>query len=53
MTPQVFRLPTEVSADLNLLAVMMPFGAGFSNVYATLEETAAEVGMPCLRADNI
>jgi hypothetical protein len=53
LAPQVFRLPTEVPTDPNLVAVMMPFDAGFASVYAALQGAAAEVGMTCLRADDI
>ena len=53
IAPRVFRLPTEVPTDPDLVAVMMPFDAGFTGVYAALQGAAAEVGMVCLRADNI
>jgi hypothetical protein len=32
---------------------MMPFAAGFDNVYAALQEAATESGMRCNRADDI
>jgi hypothetical protein len=53
IAPKVFRLPIEVRADPDLVAVMMPFDAGFSGVYLALQGAAAEVGMKCLRADDI
>jgi hypothetical protein len=53
IAPQVFRLPIEIPTDPGLIAVMMPFDAGFSRVYATLQAAAAEVSMTCLRADDI
>lgn len=53
IAPRVFRLPTEVPTNPKLVAVMMPFNAGFAGVYAALQGAAAEVGMACLRADDI
>jgi hypothetical protein len=47
IAPKVFRLPIEVPADPDLVAVMMPFDAGFSGVYLALQSAAAEVGMKC------
>ena len=32
---------------------MMPFTAGFNNVYAAIEQAANAAGMVCQRADNI
>jgi hypothetical protein len=52
-SPTVFRLPTSVSPDPDLVAVMMPFSPGFSDVYEALKEVAAEAGMTCHRADDI
>lgn len=51
--PTVFRLPTSVPIEPDLVAVMMPFDASFNNVYAALRDAAAAAGMRCLRADDI
>ena len=52
-TSLIFRLPTEVPVERDLVAVMMPFAAGFDNVYTALQEAAIESGMRCNRADDI
>lgn len=53
LKPSVFRLPTEIPTDPDLVAVMMPFGARFDAVYAALQEAAVGVDMTCLRADEL
>ena len=53
LAPKLFRLPLEVPAEQDLVAVMMPFDAGFNDVYATLEQAVAESGMQCYRADRV
>lgn len=50
--PKVFALP-NVPREQDLVAVMMPFDAGFSPVYAALGQAAAATGMRCQRADDI
>lgn len=52
LRPAVFDLPTHQPRDPDLLAVMMPF-AGFDAVYEALKGAAADVGMRCVRADDI
>lgn len=51
--PKVFRLPAEIPAEQDLVAVMMPFDARFNNVYATLQQAVTGSGMRCQRADDI
>jgi hypothetical protein len=51
--PKVFRVPIELATERDLVTVMMPFDARFDRVYDTLQQAAAEVGMRCLRADDI
>lgn len=51
--PKAFRLPTDKVQSQDLVAVMMPFDAKFTPVYAALREAAAEAGMRCQRADDI
>lgn len=53
MAPKIFRLPVEIPAEQDLVAVMMPFDARFDNVYATLQRAVTESGMRCQRADDI
>ena len=53
LAPKVFRLPAEIPAERDLVAVMMPFDARFGSVYATLQQAAGEAGMRCYRADDI
>lgn len=53
LASKVFRLPVEVPAERDLVAVMMPFDARFNNVYGTLQQAVAESGMRCQRADDI
>lgn len=51
--PSVFDLPEHESIDPNLASAMMPFDAGFNEVYATIREASEEVGLRCRRADDI
>lgn len=53
LAPKVFRLPVEIPAERDLVAVMMPFDTRFDSVYQMLQQAAAEVGMRCQRADDI
>jgi hypothetical protein len=48
-----FRLPTELPTERDLVAVMMPFSGEFKDVYNALHQAATDVGMRCLRADDI
>jgi hypothetical protein len=50
--PTAFSLPS-VAAELNRVAVMMPFSAEFAPVWATLKATADAGGWICRRADDI
>jgi hypothetical protein len=51
--PKVFRLPTELSVEPDLVAVMMPFSGSFDGVYAALKEAVVAADMRCSRADDI
>jgi hypothetical protein len=53
MKPTVFRLPTSLPIEPDLVAVMMPFSADFEPVYASLSDAAKAARMRCLRADDI
>ena len=50
--PAIFKLPEE-PIDPKLVAVMMPFDAGFNGVLVALQGGVTAAGMRCLRADNI
>lgn len=53
LAPRVFRFPTEVSRDNDLVAVMMPFDTRFNAVYEALREAVSAAGLECRRADDI
>lgn len=53
LSPQVFRFPTELVRDPDLVAVMMPFDARFDPVYEALREAVTNAGLQCHRADDI
>ena len=53
IAPTVFQLPTDTPRDPDLIAVMMPFEPAFDPVYQTMRLAATDVGMTCLRADDI
>ena len=50
--PTVFRIPTE-PRNPQLVSVMMPFGAAFGPVYATIGKVCRKLGLDCNRADDI
>lgn len=52
LTPTVFRIP-DIEREADLVSVMMPFDAGFNQVYSAIERACSEVGLRCLRADSI
>lgn len=52
-SPRVFRLPTELSREDDLVAVMMPFAPQFNPVYDALGAAATSAGMRFHRADDI
>ncbi len=51
-TPKVFNLPSS-PREQDLVAVMMPFGAGFTPVYNALKDAVTSLDLRCLRADDI
>jgi hypothetical protein len=52
ISPLVFSVP-EAVPEADLVAVMMPFDAGFAPVYASIRDACADAGLRCLRADDI
>jgi hypothetical protein len=53
LAPKVFRLPVDIPAEKDLVAVMMPFDARFNSVYTALQQAVTASGMRCQRADDI
>jgi len=51
-SPKVFQLSQE-PVDESLVSVMMPFDAGFNEIYNALETSIRSIGKRCERADNI
>lgn len=51
--PSVFSLEKVYTPEENLVSVMMPFRQEFNQVYTTLQNSCAEIGLQCVRADDI
>lgn len=51
--PTVFNLPEHEQVDPALASVMMPFGATFAPIYASIQQACVDVGLTCNRADDI
>ena len=51
--PKVFQFTTSEPFESDLVAVMMPFNAGFTPVYESMKAGVEAAGMRCLRADDI
>ncbi|MBL7668869.1 MAG: hypothetical protein JNM39_00155 [Bdellovibrionaceae bacterium] len=51
--PLVFQIPEHENIEPTLVSAMMPFDAGFSDVYAAIREATEKVGLKCRRADDI
>jgi hypothetical protein len=52
ISPKVFRIPTNYP-DPNLVSVMMPFGAEFNGVYASISASCCTLNLTCQRADKV
>jgi len=50
--PHVFQVP-DGYVELDLVAVMMPFSAGFNPVHAAIKEACTANGLRCQRVDDI
>lgn len=50
--PTIFKL-SDGAIDAKLVAVMMPFDAGFNGVFSALQGAVSATNMRCLRADDI
>ena len=49
----VLNVPLTDNTEDDLVAVMMPFDAAFEQTYESIQVAADEVGMRCIRADDI
>ncbi|MCP1430790.1 hypothetical protein J3D45_003288 [Microbacterium foliorum] len=47
------QFPTDTPLDSKLVAVMMPFDPNFDVVYETIALAVDDIGMKCVRVDNI
>lgn len=53
LTSNVFSLDAAHAQDNTLVSVMMPFRQEFNHIYGTLQGASAELGLNCIRADDI
>lgn len=51
--PTVFQIPEHENIEPTLASAMMPFDAGFDDVYASIRQAADNAGLRCRRADDI
>lgn len=51
--PVVFQIPEHENIEPTLASAMMPFDAGFNDVYAAIRQAAENAGLRCRRADDI
>lgn len=51
--PRVFQIAEHEAIEQQLVSVMMPFDAGFTNVYAAIQQAADNSGLRSRRADEI
>lgn len=51
--PTVFQITEHESIEPTLVSAMMPFDAGFNQVYDAIREAAERAGLRCRRADDI
>jgi hypothetical protein len=53
LEPSVFAFPENEPRESDLVAVMMPFSAEFTPVYAAIKQAVTGLGLRCVRADDI
>lgn len=51
--PNVFQVPEIQTVERDLVALMMPFDAGFNPVHEAIKGACAAAGYRCLRVDDI
>lgn len=52
-SPNVFQLPDKAAAEPDLVAVMMPFDAGFTQVHEAIKAACHASNLRCVRVDDI
>ena len=53
ITDSLFIFPEHENIEPTLASAMMPFDAGFSAVYESIQQAAVGAGLRCRRADDI
>jgi hypothetical protein len=51
--PTVFQIPEHENIEPTLASAMMPFDAGFNDVYEAIQLASRNAGLTCRRADDI
>jgi len=51
--PSVFQLPEDTTVERDLVSIMMPFNAAFSDVHVAIKYACEMAGFRCKRADDI
>ena len=51
--PKVFEIPHSTAIQHDLVAIMMPFGAGFIRIHEAIKSACSEAKLRCKRADDI
>ncbi|MFC0349456.1 hypothetical protein [Undibacterium danionis] len=51
--PNVFQVPESQAVERDLVALMMPFDAGFNSVHEAIKRAGLAAGFRCLRVDDI
>lgn len=51
--PTVFQIPDHENIEPTLASAMMPFDAGFTAIYESIQQAASGAGLRCRRADDI
>lgn len=51
--PKVFDIPQSTEIQRDLVAIMMPFGAGFAKVHHAIKSACSDANLQCKRADDI
>ena len=51
--PSVFQIPESQAVERDLVALMMPFDAGFHSVHEAMKRACGSAGYRCLRVDDI
>jgi hypothetical protein len=52
-SPNAFQIPQSTAIETDLVALMMPFDAGFASVHDAIKRACSSAGYRCLRVDDI